>query len=95
MPIIQMSFRISDQQAAQIELLRGELSRDEFLRRALELGIHDFQDESTKAAKDFLYQGMLNVSESYKTARGNRRVLETKDHREEVTGRTTNGGNNV
>ena len=79
MPIINLTFRVTDDMDAQIDILRGGIKREEFLRIALELGIADFLDESVKATKDFIYQGILSRTESYNKARARRRVTEPKE----------------
>ena len=69
MPDISLPLSFSDLALQRIDDLRGSIPRDEFLRRALQLGLCDLQDEATRQTKEGIYQAVLFQTSNFSGTR--------------------------
>lgn len=69
MPVLTIQFNITSEQLTVVDLLRGNIPLDQFLRYALQLGIIDFQEEAARIGKDTVFQAMGVLSSNFQYAR--------------------------
>ena len=74
MPLFRFEIELPPDYATLIEALRGDVPRDEFLLRCIELGLLDLQDEANRVQRDFLTNWANNATEFYKTLRATRKL---------------------
>lgn len=71
MPRITVDFQFTDEELAAVNVLRGVVPLDDFLRDAAQLGLCDFKDDANRQQKDGLYQSMSAKTRGYQQARTN------------------------
>jgi len=70
MPVLTIQFNITSEQLTAVDLLRGNLTLDQFLRFALQLGIIDLQEEAARVGKEAVFQALGALTSNFQHARG-------------------------
>jgi hypothetical protein len=68
MPILELRSQCSEVLFAQVEALRGEIPRDEFLMQALSIGIGHLQEEVLNQQRQRAYDRLAMGTNSYHRA---------------------------
>lgn len=74
MSLLKLEMEVTEATLQQIEQLRGDFGRNEFLAHCLELGLIDYADEANRVQREALYMTMLNRTKDYLAARQLRTV---------------------
>lgn len=69
MPIFNMKFSLSDEAVAIYDKLRGDIPREKFFRRALELGLCDVMETCSRMSRDYIGHSITGDNFDYKQAR--------------------------
>lgn len=68
MPILEFRSQCSDVLFAQVEAMRGDIPRDDFLIQALSIGIGHLQEEVLNQQRQRTYERLATNNDSYQSA---------------------------
>jgi len=69
MPNVVLKFSLSDTAVAMIDALRDTMSRDDFLRHALTLGLGEIVEASTRTSRDYITHAINGQTKDYRQGR--------------------------
>jgi hypothetical protein len=69
MPLIELKFSVSDAALPILDKLRDSMSRDQFFRHALELGLCEILEDATRMQRDHLTRILAGNTNDYKQGR--------------------------
>jgi hypothetical protein len=77
-----LDFELSDQHTAQIDILRGDVPREDFLLQCVQMGLIDFQDEANRVHRDFLHNWATHATDYFKQFKETRKFSLSKRRHE-------------
>ncbi len=89
-----LKFSVSDSLMPVIDSIRGPVSREDFFRKALELGISDLIDNTLRMHRDYLNHAFSEQLREYRQGRALLRVDDTENTnpKVELLGRANSAG---